>query len=161
MKSLFVLISKPDRIAAPRRFAFASRAVVTLVASACAGLQPLHSATLNGTQGALNNKPVIAPVGEPLIDRHDFINTQKSHPVDDRVIQLEQLFLICDDTASVGMLDAHEMELCPVVTEQLRFARFEGDLERLLAWRDRQREAKLHALDHVDGVGECGLGDKP
>ena len=157
MKSLFGLISKPDRIAAPQRFAFASRAVVTLVASACVGLQPVHSAA----PSALNNESVIAPVGEPLVDRHDFINTQNSPPVDDRVIQLEQLFLICDDTASVGMLDAHEMELCPVVTEQLRFARFDGDLERLLAWRELQREATLNAFGRVDGVGECGLGEKP
>ena len=161
MKSLFGLISRPDRIAAPPGFAFASRAVVTLVAAACTGLQPLHSATLSGTREALNNKPVIALVGEPLVDRHDFINLQKSQPVDDGVLELEKLFLICEDTASAGMLDAHETELCPVVSEQLRFARFDGDLERLLAWRDQQREAKLHAFEHVDAVGECGLGDRP
>ena len=32
---------------------------------------------------------------------------------------------------------------------------------RRLDWRDLQPEAKLHALERVDAVGECETGGRP
>ena len=161
MESLLILTTERKGVSAPPRLAFASRALMTLVATACSGLQPLHASTFSETQEALNNELVMASVSEPLVDRHDFINAQKSQHASDGMIELEKLFLMCDHTAAVGMLDAHETELCPVVSEQLRLAKFDGDLDRLLAWSYRQREAELHTLGRVDFIGQCSQGDKP
>ena len=154
MKPLLRLFTEP-------RLAFASRALVTLVATACAGLQPIHSATLSKAQEALNNEVVIASVGEPFVDQHDFINGETSQLASDGMVELEKLFLICQQTAAVGMLDAHEAELCPVVSEQLRYAKFDGDLDRLLIWSFLQQEAELHAVERADGIGQCGEEEKP
>ena len=148
MKSLLRLATEP-------RFAFTSRVLATFVATACAGLQPLHSATFSGVQAARNNELVVASVVEPLVDRHDFINDQKSQPASDGIIELEKLFLMCQQTAAVGMLDAHEAELCPVVSEQLRLAKFDGDLDRLLIWSFLHQEAELHAIERADVIGQC------
>lgn len=144
------------RLATKLRSAFASRALVTLVATACAGLQPLHSATISQAQKALSDELVMASVDEPLVDSHDFLNGPKSQRASGGMVELEELFLMCQQTAAVGMLDAHEAELCPVVSEQLRLAKFDGDLDRLLLWSRLQIEAQLRAVERADAIGQCG-----
>lgn len=97
--------------------------------------------------------------GEPLIDKHDFINPQKAS--DERAtIELEKFFWMCDYSASTGTLDAHEIGVCAAVTEQLRLAKFDGDFDKWLAWWRLNKETQHQALVGAGAIGDCAQGEK-
>lgn len=92
---------------------------------------------------------------EPLMDKHDFINTPKSVEVVTGAKELEQLFWMCDYAATAGTLQNNEIEMCGAVTEQLKLSKFDGDFEKLLAWWRVSKEAEHQVLLGDKVIGSC------
>ncbi|MEO8186704.1 MAG: hypothetical protein ABI580_04985 [Burkholderiaceae bacterium] len=102
---------------------------------------------------------VAAPVSEPLVDKHDFINPQKSAEATDGARELERLFWMCDYAATAGTLEANEVEMCGAATEALQRIKLDGDSEKLLAWWRLNKETEHQALLGAEVTGHCAQGD--
>jgi len=76
--------------------------------------------------------PVFA--GEPLADKHDFLNAEALPSSEGQTIELEGLFWMCDYAASVADLDSGQAAQCEAVKEQLKRNKFAGDSEKMLGW---------------------------
>jgi len=96
---------------------------------------------------------------DPLTDKHDFINPQKSVAAVSGSLELERLFWMCDYTATAGSMQDNEIEMCGVVTEHMRLAKFDGDSEKLLAWWRLNKETEHQALAGATVIGRCAKGD--
>ena len=92
---------------------------------------------------------------DPVIDKHDFINPQKSKEAARGAVELEQLFWMCDYAATAGTLQENEIEMCGAATEQVKVARFDGDYDKLLAWWRVNKEAEHQALFGTGVIGYC------
>ncbi|MBA2412055.1 MAG: hypothetical protein H0V63_04420, partial [Burkholderiaceae bacterium] len=112
---------KSSSAAAEPRVARAGRALAVLLAGALIATTAVAAQSVFAVAG-----------GEPLVDKHDFINTEK-FPQAGNTVELERLFWMCDYAATVETLDAHEVEMCAAVTERLRLVNFDDDFDRLLA----------------------------
>lgn len=93
-------------------------------------LQAFVVAVVMGSTGAVASP---AHAGEPLADKHDFLNDVASLNLE-RTAELEALFWMCDYASSAGDLDVGQAEQCNAVKEQLKRDKFVGDSEKLLAW---------------------------
>ena len=101
-----------------------------------------------------------ASSSEPLVDKHDFINPLKSADAASGTIELEKLFWMCDYAATSGALEAHEIEMCGAVTQQLQRVKFDDDFDKLLVWWRVNKEAQHLAFADAGVIGSCGQGDR-
>ncbi|MGZ8992395.1 MAG: hypothetical protein ACXW16_00045 [Burkholderiaceae bacterium] len=92
---------------------------------------------------------------ELLIDKHDFINSQRPEEAASGAIELERLFWMCDYAATAGTLQDNEIEMCGAATEQLKVSRFDGDSDELLAWWRASKEAEHQTLLGIRVIGSC------
>jgi hypothetical protein len=60
--------------------------------------------------------------------------------------ELEAIFWRCDYQTTQGLIDIGTAEACGKATEALRMARFNGDLDSMLAWWQQNKAAKHGAL---------------
>lgn len=97
--------------------------------------------------------PVFA--GEPLADRHDFLNAEALPGSEGRTIELEALFWMCDHAASVADLDSGQAAQCEAVTEQLKRIKFAGDSERMLGWWRLNRADAHREMASGSGTLDC------
>ena len=131
------------RHAARPGFVLAALVAVSMCTTSSAGAQPIERWSV-----------------EPIIDRHDFINPLKSADAASGTIELEKLFWMCDYAATSGGLEAHEIEMCGAVTQQLQRVKFEDDFDELLAWWRVNKEAQHLALASAGVIGYCAQGDR-
>jgi len=147
----------PESIAAfERELPFKAAAALVLVFSfaVMAVSAPAHASVERASTAS-----VAVSAAEPLADRHDFINPQKSTEAASSTVELERLFWMCDYAAGTGTLDAHEIEMCSAATQQIRLAKFAGDSEKLLAWWRLSKDAEHKMLLGTAVIGQCAQGD--
>ncbi len=137
---------------AERKVARSGFALAALVA---AGLFATTSVAAQPSYWAAAHRSV-----DPIIDKHDFINPGKSPDAASNTIELEKLFWMCDYAATSGGLEAHEIEMCGAVTQQLQRVKFEDDFDELLAWWRVNKEAQHLALAGAGVIGYCAQGDR-
>ncbi|MGZ8992552.1 MAG: hypothetical protein ACXW16_00890 [Burkholderiaceae bacterium] len=128
-------------------------AVATLFAATSAGIQAAES--IGGLSIGF-----IAATDEPLIDEHDFINPKRSRNAAGSMVELEKLFWLCDYSATNGMLDMHEIEMCSAVTKGMQRAKFNDDFEELLKWWRLNKETEHYALNGAGVVEQCSQANK-
>lgn len=100
----------------------------------------------------------VASSGEPLVDKHDFINPLRSVEASSGAMELERLFWMCDYAATAGTLQDNEIEMCSAVAEQLKLSKFGGDADKLLAWWRLNKETQ-HQAQGAGAIGRCAQGD--
>ena len=139
-----------------RAIAVKAAAALTVVFSLAviAVSAPAHASVKHVTSEAL-----VASGNDPVIDKHDFINPQKSIEAARGAIELERLFWMCDYAATAGTLQDNEIEMCGAAIEQVKVARFDGDYDKLLAWWRLNKEAEHQALFGAGVVGYCARED--
>ena len=94
--------------------------------------------------------------GEPLADKHDFLNEVASPSFEGRTVRLEELFWMCDYASSVGDLDVAQAEQCEAVREHLKRDKFVGDSGKLLAWWRLNKDVAHRTLAGVrSDASEC------
>ncbi|MCU0897658.1 MAG: hypothetical protein MUC55_09160 [Burkholderiales bacterium] len=64
---------------------------------------------------------------------------------------LERAFWMCDHAATTRGVDGDTAQLCVVVTDEFKQARFGGDFERLLEWWRQHKPAEHARLDRDAG----------
>lgn len=135
-----------------RALALKAAAALTLVVSIAviAATAPAHASVSHESA-----EFSAASGSDPLTDKHDFINPQNSAEAGSGAIALERLFWMCDYAATAGTLQDNEIEMCGVVTEQLRLSKFEGDFEKLLTWWRLNKETEHQALLGARDIGSC------
>lgn len=97
-----------------------------------------------------------AHAGEPLVDKHDFLNDVALPSFERKTVELEAVFWMCDYALSVGDLDVAQAEQCEAVKEQLKRDKFVGDSEKLLAWWRLNKDVAYRQLAGVrSAASEC------
>lgn len=108
-----------------------------------AGATARFASTVSVVVCSLAAGAALAEVNEPLVDRHDFLNSPTKLNSERATGDLEELFWMCDYAASVDDLDAGQIDLCRAVAAQLKRVKFDDDADAFGAWR-RLNQAMAH-----------------
>lgn len=101
----------------------------------------------NGLLGALTRPVHQSSVTAVQVE--DKATQSEEEMVATKLTDLEKAFWICDYAQANGVIDAHEEAFCSAVTVQLRRVKFEGDMEKLLAWWQENKVTQHQELDRA------------
>lgn len=104
-------------------------------------------AALAAVAAALGWNPVDAAAAQRL----DAPRPAEARLASAQDVDLEELFWLCDDAATTGMVDAGERAVCGAVTHQLKMDRFGGDFEQMLRWWQANKFVRHQQLERDEG----------
>lgn len=65
----------------------------------------------------------------------------------DKTADLEKAFWVCDYAGTNGVVGPDQAAACIAITDELKRTKFDGDLDRLVAWWRLNKAAQHQALD--------------